>query len=73
MIYLEIYKKWITIITIEEMNIMEKKLIKCKFCNHEWKSGSEMIWVCCPCCQKKSRQREEIESLTNSNNNLNNQ
>lgn len=40
---------------------MEKKLLKCKFCGHEWKSGSEMIWITCSCCQNKSKYPKDNE------------
>jgi len=32
---------------------MIKHKIKCKFCNYEWETKSEKIYITCPNCQKK--------------------
>lgn len=30
------------------------KKIKCKHCGYEWKTSSEMVFVSCPSCLKKT-------------------
>ena len=41
--------------------------VKCPKCDYEWETNSEMIYVTCPCCQRKSEiksRRKETEGET---------
>jgi len=35
------------------------KKIKCKYCNYEWESKSEMLLVTCPNCGKKTERKKD--------------
>ena len=35
--------------------------IKCKTCQYEWKTNSQMQWVTCPSCRNKTKKGENNE------------
>jgi len=37
--------------------------IKCKFCDYEWTTLSQMIMVSCPSCLKKNENKEKDKDV----------
>jgi len=35
--------------------------VKCPKCNHTWKTKSLMMFITCPCCQRKFQIRDKKE------------
>ena len=49
------------------MEIKKSTKMRCKFCDYEWKTASEMVMVSCPSCMKKNNNLNKKEEDKNGN------